>query len=211
MSNSDLKVFVSSTSEDLKDYRGVARSVINKMGWQADMMEDWGAMSTPTVQACYEKLKDCDLVVIIVAHKRGWMPSREQGGNGQDSITVLELACARQHNIPVLAFLAKDTWPGNLWENIDQGAREWIDNFRKGLNLPADFFGFEEPTAQATESLPGFRALLGNALVKYSKEHGPGSIGSIDLESASAMIRSGQCIPFLDTAFTGMDSPCAPW
>ena len=35
-------------------------------------------MSTPTVQACYEKLKDCDLVVIIVAHKRGWMPSREQ-------------------------------------------------------------------------------------------------------------------------------------
>ncbi len=198
----NLKVFVSSTSEDLKEYRRMALSVIRKMGWNADMMEDWGAMPMQTIQACYEKLKDCDLMVLIVAHRRGWVPSLEQGGNGQDSITALELGYARQNKIPVLAFLAKDNWPGNLWDD-DDTARAWIKKFRNDLNLPADFFGYEETTANEAESLPGFQALLSRALVAHRerllKEQGPEvrPAAGLDFDSASAAVSSGQCIPFL--------------
>ncbi len=199
----NFKVFVSSTSEDLKEYRRMALSVIRKMGWNADMMEDWGAMAMQTIQACYEKLKGCDLMVLIVAHRRGWVPSVEQGGNGQDSITALELSYAQQNNIPVLAFLAKDNWPGDRWDD-DDTARAWIKKFRNELNLPADFFGYEEPTANEAENLPGFQALLSRALVAHRErllkeqaaEVRPAA-GLEDFDSASAAVRSGQCIPFL--------------
>ena len=46
-----LRVFVSSTSDDLKDYRGVARQVIMDMGWQAEMMEHFEAMPQTTSKA----------------------------------------------------------------------------------------------------------------------------------------------------------------
>jgi Domain of unknown function (DUF4062) len=203
----DLKVFVSSTSEDLLDYRRAAHSVIEKMDWKADMMENWGAMTQTTLQACFEKLKGCGLMVLIVAHRQGWVPSEEQGGNGQDSITALELDCARKNNIPVLAFLAKDNWPNNLCED-DPTARAWIKKFRSDLNLPAGFFGFEEPAAKEAESLPAFRTLMGAALVKYRQglikdEPVVTPTGGPGLDSASAAVRSGQCIPFLGHGIYG--------
>src|SRR5215470_5973812 len=111
-----LRVFVSSTSEDLSEYRAVARLVILDMGWDPEMMEHFGALPTPTVDACYQKLKDCDLLLLIVAFRKGWVPTTEEGGNGYESVTALELDYARKHNIPVLALLARDTWPGKLWD-----------------------------------------------------------------------------------------------
>jgi hypothetical protein len=203
----DLKVFVSSTSEDLLEYRKVARAVIDKMGWKADMMEDWGAVPQTTILACFEKLKDCGLMVLIVAHRQGWVPSPGQGGNGEDSITALELDFARKNRIPVLAFLAKNNWPGDRWDDDDK-ARAWIKKFRDELNLPADFFGFEEPAAQEAESLPGFRNLLGAALIAYRERllkepHPDTTPEELDFNSASAAVRSGQCIPFLGYGIYG--------
>jgi Domain of unknown function (DUF4062) len=96
------RVFVSSTSEDLRDHRAVARNIILEMGWYPEMMEHFGAMPEPTVAACYEKLKQCDLLLLIVAYRRGWVPTVEQGGNGQDSVTALELAHAHKLGIPIV-------------------------------------------------------------------------------------------------------------
>ena len=36
-----MKVFISSTSEDLKDYRAVARLSVLDVGWFPEMMEHW--------------------------------------------------------------------------------------------------------------------------------------------------------------------------
>src|SRR5690349_13700527 len=131
--NRDLRVFVSSTSEDLKDYRAVARLVILDQGWTPVMMEHFGAVAQPSLEACRQRVTGCDLVLLIVGYRRGWVPSVDQGGNGRDSITALELACARENKTPVLALLAAPNWPGDLWED-DPQARAWIKTFRSELN-----------------------------------------------------------------------------
>jgi hypothetical protein len=168
----NLKVFVSSTSQDLLDYRVVAREVILEMGWYPVMMEHFDAMPYPTVEACYKKLKECDLMVLIVAFRRGWVPTPEQQGNGQDSVAALELTFARHHEIPVLVFMAsEDTWPGNLWENDDPNARAWIYNFREHINLPAMFFNYELHADNESERFPTFRTSLRASLLRYRESY----------------------------------------
>lgn len=163
-----LNIFLSSTSEDLQDYRAVARLAVLDMGWMPKMMEHMGATPLPTVYACQELLADCDLVILIAAFRRGWVPTSEQGGNNRDSITALELTFAREHHIPVIAMLANETWPGNLWED-DTSARDWIKTFRKDLNLPAEFFSHEPLTGKESERLPIFRSKIRSALVSYQE------------------------------------------
>ena len=198
-----LKVFVSSTSEDLKDYRAAARLAICDMEWTPCMMEHFTAMSDPTVKACQEKLKDCDLMLLIVAFRKGWVPTREQGGDGEKSITALELEFAKRNRIDVLAFRAKDTWPGNLWEK-DDASRDWVENFRSELNLVAPEFHYEEPKIkEASEGLTVFRTEVKAALLNYrgrlkeTKRPSDRTTEGENFERASARLRSGLCIPFL--------------
>ena len=73
-----VRVFVSSTSEDLKPYRGVARDAILRMGWIPIMMEDFGAMPESTVPACVDKLRTCQVVLLIQAFRCGWVPTSEE-------------------------------------------------------------------------------------------------------------------------------------
>lgn len=208
--NSTLKVFVSSTSEDLRDYRAVARLAILDMDYKPEMMEHFGASTEPTIQACLDRLDGCDLMVLIVAFRRGWVPSAEQGGNGKDSITALELAHARAQNIPVLAMLAADeSWPIKLCEG-DQAARDWIDAFRKGLNLPAEFFDYEAPTSQESRELRGFRTTLHGALVKHhemmlrKQEEAAADTSRPDQVKAAAwVLNKGRCIPFIGPGVHG--------
>lgn len=106
-----LSVFASSTSGDLKSYRAVARLVLLEMVCMPVMMDHFGALATPTLSACYEKLQEADLMLLLVAFRREWVPTTEEGGNGIDSITACELAFARSKNIPVRA-MASSTWLG---------------------------------------------------------------------------------------------------
>ena len=192
-----MKVFISSTSEDLKDYRAVARNTVLDVGWFPEMMEHFGAMPEATVEACYKKLVGCNLMILIVAWRQGWVPAKEQGGNGEDSVTALELQFAREHQIPVLAFMADKSWPGDLWEDTDV-ARAWVKKFRNELNLPATFFLNED-----TPDKPDFRANLKKALVDYKAEllqkQTPvvSRINQELLDSAKSTLCSGRCIPLL--------------
>lgn len=164
MTTNDIKVFVSSTSEDLEKYRAVAGDVIKDMDWNPKMMEHMGASSSNTVKACQDRVDICELLVLIVAHRQGWVPTIEQGGSGKDSITALELAHAREKGIDVLAFLADKKWPGDLWED-DQEARKGIKLFRDNLNQPAVFFGDEDDPKLST-----FRTKLHAELVKHKEK-----------------------------------------
>ena len=112
-----IKVFISSTSLDLKDYRAVARNVILDIGWHPIMMEHFGTSPEPTVEACCRRVDDSNVFLLIMAFRRGWVPLEDKGGNGTDSMTTLELARAREKGIPILTLLASETWPGNLWED----------------------------------------------------------------------------------------------
>ena len=113
MPSRELKVSVCSTSKDLHDYRGVARNEILDLGWHPEMMEHFGAIPQETVQACREKVAACDVMLLIVGFRRGWVPTKEEGGDGASSVTAFELEYAHERRIPVLILRAseKSPWP----------------------------------------------------------------------------------------------------
>ena len=212
---SDLRVFVSSTSEDLQEYRAVVRHVILDLKWRPTMMEHFGALSERTVDAVHSEIGKCDLMILVVAFRRGWVPPVEKGGNAIDSITALELAFARSKGIPILAMLASETWPGNLWEE-DAEARRWVKRFREELNLPAMFFDAEPVTTRESERLPGFRAKVREMLLGHQTRllaaqvpsvHASDSLGSEFFATARDGLFDGTEVPFLGSGVYGDDPP----
>jgi hypothetical protein len=200
-----LGVFVSSTSQDLEDYRAVARNVILDLHWRPEMMEHFDAMPEPTVVACCNAVEQCDLMLLLVAWRQGWVPTVEQGGNGRDSVTALELAHARRKQIPVLVLLANTSWPGSLWEE-EQGKREWVKSFREGLNQSAAFFDYEPPTTREAERLPGFRAIVKQNLLAFKERIPPDEQETPGFEffrSARDGLLEGASIPVLGCGVYG--------
>jgi hypothetical protein len=203
-----LRVFISSTSEDLKDYRAVARNVVLDLQWQPVMMEHFGASTQTILDECRNRIDSCELVILLVAQRRGWVPSSGEGGDGVRSVTAWELQFARDHvpAVPVLAFLATDRWPGLLWED-QQPAREWVKHFRATLNLPAVFFEHEETVSAEHERLPAFRAKLKEALVAFQQQRDEadrGRLSSLDyFNSAQDGIIEGTAIPFVGAGVFG--------
>ncbi len=65
-----LRVFVSSTSEDLRPHRDAARDIILDVGWQFVGMEHFGTGTDSIVNECRRKVDGCDLVVLIQALSR---------------------------------------------------------------------------------------------------------------------------------------------
>ncbi len=208
---------MSSTSEDLKVHRAVARQIIANVRWHPVMMEDFGARPEATVGACHAELAKCQLMLLIVAFRQGWVPTVEQGGNGKDSVTALELDYARKHDIPVLVMLASDdTWPGKYYD--DQPERlAWIKQFRSNLNLPAEFFGYEDPGGADEKRLPAFREQTRKVLLSHHERllaeraaaAAPGRgdpFSSAYFSNARDCLLEGGCIPFVGAGVFG-DGP----
>ena len=107
----DLKVFISSTSEDLKAQRTAAIHETLRFGWQPIGMENMDASTTRALEACLTDLLKCQLVILIVAWRKGWAPTKVEGGDGEMSITALEFNHALKHNIPVLIMVGDDKSP----------------------------------------------------------------------------------------------------
>ena len=65
-------VFISSTSEDLKEHRAAARDAANSAGFLPVMMEYFVASGEkPPLDACLAKVDETDVLVAIVAHRYG--------------------------------------------------------------------------------------------------------------------------------------------
>src|SRR5258708_5736199 len=73
-------VFISSTAKDLQEHREAAARAARQAGFEAQMMEDFEAQSLkPPYPACLEKVRDCDVLIVIVAHRYGWAPQDQAG------------------------------------------------------------------------------------------------------------------------------------
>jgi Domain of unknown function (DUF4062) len=72
-------VFVSSTSEDLKPYRAAARDAAIDAGCLPRMMEYFAASGDrPPLDACVAKVSEGDVLVVLVAHRFGWVPPAQR-------------------------------------------------------------------------------------------------------------------------------------
>lgn len=108
-----LRVLISSTAIDLKEHRQAVSDAILRLKQLPVGMEHFGAIPRPPLEVCREEVVSSDVVVAMVAHRYGWVPSEEQGGDGTKSITWYEVGIALDEGIPVLAYLVdtQHAWP----------------------------------------------------------------------------------------------------
>jgi formylglycine-generating enzyme required for sulfatase activity len=122
------RVFISSTVDDLKPYREVAAEAALGAEMLPRMLEYFDVRGDrPPLQRCLDEVAACDLLVVIVAHRYGWIPG-DQGSTPPEqrrrkratkkSITWLEVEQAMTNGQEVLAFLVDDrlAWPEDLRE-----------------------------------------------------------------------------------------------
>lgn len=98
-------IFLSSTSADLQAYRSKVREMIERMRQTSIRMETFGAKPTQPLATCRDEVQRCDALVVIVGHRYGWIPTKDDGGDGAKSITWWEVQWALDANKPVYAFL----------------------------------------------------------------------------------------------------------
>ena len=123
------KAFVSSTFEDLKEHRAYVIRALRLAGFFVDPMEDWPADSEEPKRFSQDRLKDCDLCVLLVALRRGYVPDGETR-----SITQLEYDAAVKQGIDILPFLLDENapWPRKFDElEKDPELRPWRDHLGK--------------------------------------------------------------------------------
>jgi len=103
-------------------YRSAAREAAVNAGFLPHGMEDFAPSGDLyTLDKCLEYVSQADLLVVIVAHRYGWIPPDQPGGRNK-SVTWLECQYAREvKKIEVLRFFVKDDddkwkWPLELRE-----------------------------------------------------------------------------------------------
>lgn len=101
------KAFLASTYRDLAEHRKHVIEALRKSKFHVDPMEDWSADSGEPKEFCPERVAGCDLLVLLVGRRRGFIPEGEA-----QSITQWEYRLAREQGIEVLAFLLDDK---SLW------------------------------------------------------------------------------------------------
>jgi hypothetical protein len=110
-------VFISSTAEDLGEYRRAAEAGAQSARFYPEMHDYWVAKDNPPLAECLERVAKADVLVVVVAHRYGWKPPGQPDG-GRRSITWLECLEAVDNGKEVLSFLVDDTaeWPVELRE-----------------------------------------------------------------------------------------------
>jgi hypothetical protein len=115
----DPVVFISSTAEDLKEHRikaaDAARASQCSLRWMEDLASGGDKLTLP---ACKQMVEQAEVVVVLVAHRYGWVPDGLENPDSK-SITWLECDHARQAGKEVLAFVVDPdlSWPPELKED----------------------------------------------------------------------------------------------
>ena len=123
-----MKIFVSSTFLDLKDYRIKARKAIEESKNEFIGMEIFQSHTHEPTEFCPEKVEECDALVLIVAYRYGNIP------DGQTiSITQLEYEHALRKKIPVRIYLMDDSHPWPSSPEFRDKNPDSIDDFRNLL------------------------------------------------------------------------------
>ncbi len=180
----DPVVFISSTSEDLKQHREMAVRAAQASGFAPRWMEYFPASGhLPSLAACMEKVDEAEVVVALVAHRYGWVPD-DPSNPDHKSITWLECDRARHANgKEVLAFLVdeKADWPAELREDYR------LVTERKKPGIGDEVERNEKKLAEFKQELSGYfrasftdaasvRPLVSEALAAWRERHRPATV-----------------------------------
>jgi hypothetical protein len=129
-----MRIFVSSTFEDLREHRSAAIRVLRQLGHEVLAMEDLVAASAAPLVKVIEMIDRSDAYVGIFAWRYGYVPGRDPSPApqtqappvkdaewGETSITHYEYLRALERQLPVMAFLLDErcAWPPQLIDGFD--------------------------------------------------------------------------------------------
>jgi hypothetical protein len=143
-----LRVYLSSTFDDLEDYRAAAFAALERAGLDVARMEAYTAADTRPLDLCLRDVAASDILIGIYAWRYGYEPPAHHGNPHGQSITELEYREAERCKIRRLVFLAhpetKAQWPARFVdESTGAGAGgAKVDAFRAevGAELTAGMF-----------------------------------------------------------------------
>ena len=123
-----MRIYISSTSEDLADHRLAVISALQRSGHTPVYMEHHAAGDRAPKEECLKEVASCDAYVGMFAWRYGFIPPKSE-----ISITELEYRGAVKRRIPTLVFLLDDKveWPTKFKEKGAKGKR--IRDLRKEL------------------------------------------------------------------------------
>ncbi len=129
-------VYISSTFQDLKDFRWAVYHALTKMQYRVIGMEDYVAKDERTVRRCCSDASSCDFYVGIVGRRYGYVPPYGPENWGRASITELEYRSARRAERKCLLFLLDSDieWPAEFIED-DEDKLEKLRLFRDEFSL----------------------------------------------------------------------------
>ncbi|HMF94036.1 MAG TPA: DUF4062 domain-containing protein [Vicinamibacterales bacterium] len=111
-----MKAFISSTSEDLAEYRTAARDVCARLSLIPVGMEDFESMGVGATAGSQSKVKESNVYVGIIANRYGYIEAGQE-----KSVTELEFDYAGQLGLDRLCFLADPAAKLPSFPGEDQG------------------------------------------------------------------------------------------
>ncbi len=147
----DMRIFTSSTYEDLKNERRAAIDTIKRIG-QVIAMEDFFASNHPPKDVCLKYLQDCDAVVIILGFRYGSVDGIEG-----ISLTEIEYNTVKSLGMPVFVFQKRQT--DGCWrpEETDSEKSKKLLAFKSRLDDERFRKTFSTPQELATEIFGAIR------------------------------------------------------
>jgi len=144
------KIFLSSTYEDLREYRDAAFNAIHSIGYYCEDMKNWPAYNQNGIIFSIEKVSQCDVFILILAHRYGSIDPKTHC-----SIVELEYNKAKDLKIPILAFFLDENipWPPKY---IEWSNKEKLNNLKKSITADTVIKFFKSPydlAAKVTQSL----------------------------------------------------------
>ena len=130
-----MKVFLSSTYNDLIEHRKAAHDALEQLGLHVIWMEAFGARPEESTKACLKEVEESNLFVGIYAHRYGYIP------DGKDiSITEQEFDHAQKLGKPVFGFIVNEdhAWSPKF---IEHDKKTNLNTFLgKVKKQPVEFF-----------------------------------------------------------------------
>jgi HEAT repeat protein len=155
-----IKVFLSSTSKDLSEFRQRAEQAINSLdGYHCIAMENFGARDAAAEEYCPDLVAECDLVVLLLGAIYGSCPP-----NADKSYTELEYDKAVKLDKPRLVFVASEDFPVSLSlsNKITDADKDKTRLFRQRAGTERIWGTFTTPEQLA--------ALIGQAIPNWEKQ-----------------------------------------
>jgi hypothetical protein len=129
-----MKIYLSSTFEDLRDYRTAVDRVLRQMGHDVIGMEQYVAEQSTPLDRSTDDVRSADVYVVLVAWRYGYIPVHPDNPE-QLSITELEYTAAVNAHKTILAFLLdpQEPWPPNWIDALTQASGANVLRFRSIL------------------------------------------------------------------------------